>query len=259
MPPLTALVALTLLAAMRPLGAMLLVPLFAPGMLGGSLIRNTLALMAAFMSLPFFWDVSLPDPGTQPLAYALLLAGELTIGLLLGFAAALPFWALDMAGFVLDTMRGASMASVLNPLLGSQSSALGFLFAQLLATVFLVSGGFHALINALLDSYRQLPPGGHWQFGPGFLRLLDTSWQMMYALALRFAMPGVVIMVLIDLGLGLINRTVQQLNVFSLSMPIKSLAVLLMLLLALQYGLQQVDDRFVHFDAPLLQGLLTSP
>ncbi|TDR76594.1 type III secretion system export apparatus subunit SctT [Paludibacterium purpuratum] len=243
------------LAMMRPLGAMLLTPVFGTAMLGGALIRNALAFMAALPTFPLMLSLALPDPWRQPMAYAGLLAGELTIGVLLGFSVAIPFWAIDAAGHLLDTLRGASMGSVLNPVLGVQSSVLGTLFAQLISTLFLVSSGFHALLTALFDSYLLLPPGQPWTFGTRFLPFLLSDWRTLYTLGLGFAMPGIVIMVLIDLGLGLINRTVQQMNVFSLAMPIKSLAVLLLMLIAMQFCLQGVERQFARLDGGLVHGL----
>ncbi|WP_342356801.1 type III secretion system export apparatus subunit SctT [Chromobacterium violaceum] len=243
------------MALARPLGAMLLMPLFGPSMLGGTLIRNTLALMAAMPVLPWLAGAALPNPMLAPGVYVWLLCSELAIGLLLGFSAALPFWAADAAGFVLDTLRGASMAGVLNPLLGGQSSPMGALLSQLLATLFLILGGFHAFLSALYASYLQLPPGAGWQWSSGFLPFLLSEWRALYMLALGFALPTVVVMVLVDLALGLINRSVQQLNVFSLSMPIKSALALLMLIIALQFSLSGALERFSGFDGGLARQL----
>ncbi|MCD5330845.1 type III secretion system export apparatus subunit SctT [Chromobacterium piscinae] len=242
-------------AMMRPLGAMLLLPLFSPSMLGSALIRNALALMATLPALPLLAPLALPDPIQAPAAYALLLASELAVGLLLGFSAAIPFWAVDMAGFALDTLRGASMAGVLNPLIGGQSSPMGALFSQLAAVLFMALGGFHAFLSALYASYQQLPPGMGWHWSSQFIPLLQRQWQLLYTLGLGFAMPALVMMVLVDLALGLINRSVQQLNVFSLSMPIKSLVALLMLIIGLQFGLSDVIAGFERFDGGLARVL----
>lgn len=246
-------------AMMRPLGTMLLLPPFSTAMLGGALTRNALALMATLLALPMLSAGALPDPLIAPVGYALILASELLIGLMLGFSAAIPFWALDMAGFVLDTMRGASMAGIYNPLLGGQSSPLGGLFSQLAAVLFMGLGGFHALLGALYASYVWLPPGPGWHWAPGFLALLQREWDTLQQLMLSFSMPAIVMMVLIDLALGLMNRSAQQINVFSLSMPIKSAMTLLMLILGLQAGLSDVLAHFDQFDGGLLRVLEPRP
>lgn len=246
-------------AMMRPLGIMLLLPPFSTAMLGGTLTRNALALMATLLSLPMLGSLTLPDPLAAPLDYALVLASELAVGMLLGFSAAIPFWALDMAGFVLDTMRGASMAGVFNPLMGEQSSPLGGLFSQLAAVLFMGLGGFHALLAALYASYTWLPPGPGWHWAPGFLALLQREWDTMNVMMLSFSMPAIVMMVLIDLALGLMNRSAQQINVFSLSLPIKSAMTLLMLILGLQAGMSDMLARFDQFDGGLLRMLEARP
>lgn len=242
---------------MRPLGVMLMLPVFSNAILGGTLIRNALALMAAFPVLPLLVGLELPNPVLSPLSYGLVVAEELGIGVLLGFSAAISFWALDMAGFIVDTMRGASMAGVFNPLLGAQSSPIGSLFSQLAVVLFMVLGGFHALLHSLFTSYQQLSPGQPWHWDNGFLPLLQLLWKQLYVQGIGFAMPAIVMMVLIDLALGLINRSVQQLNVFTLSMPIKSVIVLLMLIIGLPFSLSALNIRFVQFDGGLVRHLMS--
>ncbi|MFM0515444.1 type III secretion system export apparatus subunit SctT, partial [Paraburkholderia sp. RL17-373-BIF-A] len=242
-------------AMMRPMGAMLL-PLFGPSIVGGAMIRNSLVLVMVLPGLPFLAALQLPDPIASPGHYLLLLGCEFVVGLTLGFSAAIPFFAVDAAGFLLDTLRGASMAGVLNPLLGAQSSPLGAFFSHVLAVLYLALGGFHAFLSALYDSYQTLVVGRGWHWDAHFVHFLKSEWQLLYTLALTFAVPATVMMVLVDLALGLINRSVQQLNVFSLSMPIKSLIALLMLIIGLQFGLSAVVAQFERFDGGLVR-LLT--
>jgi type III secretion protein T len=244
------------MAMMRPLGAMILVPAFSASTLGGSLARNALALVATIPILPLLATMTIPSPMASSGAYILLLARELGIGVMLGFSAAIPFWAVDAAGFALDTLRGASMAGVLNPLIGGQSSPLGALFSHLTIVMFFLLGGFHALLHALYTSYVQLPPGGGWLWHTQFVPFLSNEWQTLYTLALGFAMPAMVMIVLVDLALGLINRSVSQLNVFLLSMPIKSAVTVLMLIIGMQFGFAGITDRLAHFDGGIVRMLV---
>lgn len=241
---------------MRPLGAMLPLPVFGSSMLGGILIRNSLALALTLPSLPLIASLKVVDPMHLPGPFVVMLVSELIIGVFIGFSAAIPFWAMDAAGFVLDTLRGASMAGVLNPLLGGQSSPLGAFFSHLTAILFFALGGFHAFMSALYQSYVLLPPDGDWHWSEQFIPIVKSEWHMLYKIALDFALPATVMMVLIDLALGLINRSAQQLNVFSLSMPIKSVMALLMLIIGLQFGLFGIISWFENFDGGLARGLL---
>ncbi|WP_036664937.1 type III secretion system export apparatus subunit SctT [Paludibacterium yongneupense] len=241
------------LSLMRPLGALLLLPMFGSAALGGSLLRNGLALALAAPVLAA--GAALPVPSGFALICAL--ACEFAIGLVISFCAAIPFWAVDCAGYIIDTMRGASMASALNPALGSPSALVGILFSQALGVLFLIGGGFHQFLTALYRSYRFLPPGGS-----AFMRIdvpafIIGQWQLLFELGLGFAMPAMIIMLLVDLALGFVNRSAPQLNVFFLSMPIKSVLGLLMLLLVLNYAFAPLLARmrdFASLFVPLWSG-----
>ncbi|MDM5065592.1 type III secretion system export apparatus subunit SctT [Aeromonas salmonicida] len=229
------------LCMLRPLGVFLLVPLLNSANLGGILVRNALLLTLALPLVQVYPQWTLPDAGVW--GYLWLAAGELCIGLMIGFCAAIPFWALDMAGFTIDTMRGSSMASVFNPLLGGQQSSLfGLLFTQVFNVLFLITGCFNQLLSAVYHSYVTLPPGSILNYHGGALTFLTAQWQLMYELCLRFAMPAMVVILLVDMALGLINRSAQQLNVFFLAMPIKSAFALLMLIISFSFAFNSVVD-----------------
>ncbi|MPY23963.1 EscT/YscT/HrcT family type III secretion system export apparatus protein [Shewanella psychropiezotolerans] len=247
------------LCMMRPLGMMLLLPLFKGGAMGSALIRNSLILLFALPTVPAMDDMQQVILQADTWSLFSLYGKEVVVGFLLGFCAAIPFWAIDMAGFVIDTMRGASMSTVLNPLMGLQSSIYGMLFTQVLTVLFLVSGGFNHLLSAMYQSYNQLPPGFDLSLTQPLLVFIGHEWQLMCQLCLSFAMPAMVIMILVDVALGLVNRSAQQLNVFFLSMPIKSALVLLLLIYSLQFALAHYLERItgVEQQTGILFGLLS--
>ncbi|MCL9783810.1 type III secretion system export apparatus subunit SctT [Vibrio sp. S4M6] len=235
------------ICTLRPLGVMLLLPLFSQKSLGGILIRNALVIMIAMPVLPVYKELPiLANPQMMP--FVELMLRELFIGLCIGFSAAIPFWAIDIAGFVIDTMRGASMSTVYNPLLGTQASVFGILFSQVLTVLFLVTGGFNKLLNGIYASYNSLPMGQDIVFSKGFLVFLSHEWHLMFDLAISFALPAMVIMLMVDLALGLINRSAQQLNVFFLSMPIKSAMAILLILLSLNFSFGHYLQRMNLFE-----------
>lgn len=241
------------LCMMRPLGMMLLLPIFKGGAMSSTLIRNALVFLFAIPVIPVLSDMQ--DALLQGDMWFLvkLFIKEIIIGFLLGFCAAIPFWAIDMAGFVIDNMRGASMATVLNPLMNVQSSIYGIIFSQVLTVLFLVSGGFNELLTSLYQSYNQLPPGSELYFSSDLLSFINKQWKLMSTLCLSFAMPAIVIMILVDLALGLVNRSAQQLNVFFLAMPIKSGLVLLLLLYSIEFALTHYLKQIHMFEKEIGQ------
>ncbi len=219
---------------MRPLGMTLLFPLLQAGNLGSPLVRNAV-LMA--LALPMLAVVPVPEDIGEGWTWLSYIPGELLIGLVLGFCGAIPFWAVDMAGFIIDSLRGATMSAVFNPAMSVQSSLFGLLFSQFLCALFFISGGINLHLSVLYDSYHYLPPGNSLTFNQPLLDFIKVEWQTLYHLCLSFCLPAVLVMVLADMALGLLNRSAQQLNVFFLAMPIKSLLVLLLLIVSLPYAL----------------------
>lgn len=217
----------------RPLGLTLLFPLLNTRSLGTALIRNSVLLALMVPVLPVMYEQAAQLRGWGWLQQ---LPGELLIGVILGFCAAIPFWAVDMAGFLIDTLRGATMGSVYNPAMAMQTSLFGLLFSQFLCALFFLGGGINLLLSALYDSYRAFPPGTTLALDHRLFDFILMQWQLLYRLCLSFSLPAVLSMILADLALGLINRSARQLNVFFLSMPIKSALALLLLLLSLPYA-----------------------
>ena len=247
------------LAMMRPYGMLLILPLFTARSLGSSLLRNSVVFAIALPVVPMFYTTSLLYHDNLT-GWFWVLCVELMVGVMIGFVAALPFWAIDMAGFLIDTLRGATMSTLFNPSMGMESSIFGVLFTQILTVLFLTSGGFNLVLTALYGSYEILPAGGGIQPASAILHFLQSEWQLMYELCLSFALPAMLVMVLADLSLGLINRSSQQLNVFFLAMPIKSALALLLLLISLPYslhhylvGINQTEQKISTF-IPLIKG-----
>jgi len=232
-------------AMMRPLGLTLLFPLLQRGNLGSPLIRNGILLAIMIPMLPIIHSQTLTHHGWNWLS---LIPSEIIIGLLIGFCVAIPFWAVDMAGFLIDTLRGATMGTLFNSAMSAQTSIFGLLFSQFLCALFFISGGFNLLLSTLYDSYRYFPPGNMLGLNSSFFDFLLTEWQMLYRLCLSFSLPAALCMVLADLSLGLLNRSAQQLNVFFLSMPIKSALALFLLLLSLPYALHhyQIESEALY-------------
>ncbi|MBF0035726.1 type III secretion system export apparatus subunit SctT [Citrobacter freundii] len=222
------------ISLLRPLGIFVVMPVLTSRNLSGALIRN--ALMLAIM-LPLFPAIAALPYFAAPLKvdsnFLLTLGSELLIGGIIGFVAAIPFWAIGSAGFLLDTLRGSSMGSIFNPMLGESSSLLSNLLTQMLTALFFMSGGMNQLLTALYASYAVVPPGSHFFPGMSMLSFLRQQWELLSALMLAFSLPGMAVMLLTDAGMGLLNRSAQQLNVFFLAMSLKSILALLILMLTL--------------------------
>lgn len=84
-------------------------------------------------------------------------------------------WAVDMAGFLLDTLRGATMGTIFNSTMEAETSLFGLLFSQFLCVIFFISGGMEFILNILYESYQYLPPGRTLLFDRQFLKYIQQS------------------------------------------------------------------------------------
>lgn len=232
---------LIFLCILRAYGITLLLPILS----GKSLPTMAQSAIALVMSIPIIilHINGEPPPLAFNMTFLFLSLKELVIGLFIGFFAAIPFWAVNTAGFIIDTARGASMATVLDPMMQHENSTFGQLFTYLLTAIFFLGGAFHGLLLGLYETYNIVSLHQGLQFTHG-LDLIISQWHLMVDLGLRFTLPSLVCMLMIDLSLGLINRTAQQLNVFILSMPIKSVVVLFVMILSLAVSFSILQAPF---------------
>jgi len=166
---------------------------------------------------------------------------EAVIGVLIGFFASIPFWVAENIGNLIDNQRGATMGEVYSPLSGTQVSTTGIFFTQVVSTLFFVSGAVLLFLGAVYHSYVIWPVFADL---PSFAN--DAPLQMLATLdgtlktTVVISAPVVILMILATIGLGFVNRTAPQLNVFFLSMPIKSALGLAMLVIYLPYILDML-------------------
>lgn len=205
----------------RILGALTIVPLFGRSNLGGF---NRAAVAAAFtvplLPLVFAQSATAGDPGGWILA---LIAKEAMLGFLIGFIVALPFWAAEALGFIIDNQRGATSASGNNPATGDEATPLAILTYQAYSILFLLLGGVELFLTLIYQSYVIWPTTA-WlpQFGKDmpiyYLGLLDEMMKM----SVLLAAPAMITMLLAELALACVSLFAPQLQVFFLAMPIKS-------------------------------------
>lgn len=163
---------------------------------------------------------------------------------MIGFIASVPFWATEACGFIIDTQRGAAMASLANPMLGNQSSPTGVLLTQTLITLFYSGGMFLVLLGALFESYASWPIDTFYpRVGMQWVDFFYGQISQLLQLCLLMAAPLLIAMFLAEFGLALVSRFAPSLNVFILAMPIKSIIASLLLVLYLHTVMDAAYDK----------------
>jgi flagellar biosynthesis protein FliR len=218
LPALSGLV-LTYLLVFARVGAMIML-LPGLGTMGvPSRVRLVLALAVAYALTPV---VQGQYPAVAPqsvIALGLLIAQEITAGVLVGAMAAIIMTGLQVGGSLIASQIGLAYSQSFDPSQNTQGASLST-FLSLLGTVAIFATNLHHLaIGAIVGSYRMIPPGGRLptsDMAQLVIQLVSSS----FALGFQLAAPFLVFGFAVYAGLGLLARLMPQLQVFFLAMPI---------------------------------------
>ena len=227
-----------ILAAVRAMarigGAFAICPALAESMIPG-VARRAATLAFAVIAVPAI-HAQMPPGEPSWWMFSLVAIKEAVLGFLIGFFSAVPFWIAENVGNFIDNQRGATMGEVFSPLSGGQVSTTGIFFTQIVSTVFFVSGAIFLFLGALYESYSIWPVFGGWvRFSPTAPQEILGTLDSMLRATVVISAPAIIVMFLATLGLGFVNRTAPQLNVFFLSMPVKSALGIAMLVVYLPF------------------------
>lgn len=244
-------VAVAALLSVR-LGALLLT---APAFSARAVPMQVRTALLALLTL-LLWPTAAATGGAVQVTAPALLA-EATIGLVLGLGAAVMVAAAEAAGDALAVQMGLSGANVVNPLTDTQMPVLGQMLGLTTITLLLASGGHLVLLEALAASLRTMPVGGP-IVADGAAASVAGLGGTVFLLGLRFAAPVTAAMMVGNAALGVLARTVPQLNVLMVAFPLQiavglfALAVSLPLIATVLTGW---DVLYVDLVSGLLQAL----
>lgn len=212
-----------LLVFLRMLGFFTIVPIFFPKGFP-NIAKAPLILVISYILMPGINYSELNI--TSNLALIALVANELITGLTLGFVTNLVFFSIRMAGQFIDVQIGFSMINLFDPSTNSNTTLLENLMYWCSLILFFLVDGHHMLIRALVESYKAISLGS-FLLSPESFTLILKAFTEFFALGLKIAIPLVLIILITDIVLGLIGRTVPNLNLMILGLPIKILVGLI--------------------------------
>ncbi|HVA46262.1 MAG TPA: flagellar biosynthetic protein FliR [Pirellulales bacterium] len=187
-------------------------------------IRVFLAIALAMLLFPGQIDTPLTPPTT--LAGSIPLVGaELFIGFLLGSGVLLLFSGVQLAGQIVGQMSGMTLADVYNPGFDADVPLLSQLLYMVALAVFLLCGGHRMAMTGFLDTFAALPPGSA-SMATSLGDMVVTLLVQSFSLGVRVAAPATAALMLASLVLGIISRTLPQLNVMALGFGLNALVTL---------------------------------
>lgn len=186
-------------------------------------VKIYLTILTSAALLPLVWEL-VPSVSTGSPFYILMVIRETLLGLILGLASVLLFNAIQVAGQIIDTQMGFGMVNVLDPQSGTQIPMMGNFYYLIALLLFILSDGHHYLLTAVTRSFILVPPGTITSFPTHVWQDVTGLLAQILVFALQIALPVAGVLFLTDIALGIIARTVPQMNVFVLGIPIKILA-----------------------------------
>jgi len=223
----------------------------------GLLPRPVRALFTGVLALLLLPTVASPVPAPAGLpGLAAAAAVEVAIGAAMGFLARLSLLVFEMAGEAISIQMGLGIASLIDPLQPHRTALLARWYWLAGATLFLLMDGHHQLLRALSASLDLVPPG-RGAFGGDAAAALTRFSSEALGRAIAVGAPAIGILLATTLGLGLLARTVPQMNVFLVGFPVQIAAGMLAIIAAVPF-LAEIARREVLDLASRLATLVAS-
>ena len=174
---------------------------------------------------------SLPE---TTLAFAIFVLSEICFAGILAVFARMIFSAAQIAGQMVGIQMGMGMAGVMDPQSGTQVSLVGQLWYLLAILIFLSINGHHIFFKTLTESFNWVKPGT--------LILKQASYEgmmqgvsHMFVLAVKIMAPASAAVFFSHVAMGIIAKTVPQIPILIVGMPLNIGVGLIFVGLSLAY------------------------
>ena len=162
------------------------------------------------------------DPPRTILNYLVLIGGEVLIGLTLGVGVLILFSGVQLAGQVIAQMSGLSLADVFNPGFDTSVPLISQFLYMFALAIYVISGGHRILMAGLLGTFSSIPPGAA-GLSTSIVDAMSVLVTESFTLGVRAAAPATVALLLATLVMGLISRTLPQLNILAVGFGLNAM------------------------------------
>ncbi|WP_085523963.1 flagellar biosynthetic protein FliR [Tuberibacillus sp. Marseille-P3662] len=219
-----------LLVLVRLASFLMVAPLFSYHTVPGRFKLALAAVLAILMTLTIQPDITVINHN-----FLMLVLKETMVGLSLGFIAAMIVYSVQVAGIFIDLQMGFAFASIVDPQTGNRIPLTGRFLYVLILLFLLAVNAHHMLLNGIFYSFELIPVD---QVGIAvesgeLARFVVQVFVKMFLIAFQIALPIVGCIFLVDVALGVIARTVPQVNVFVVGLPLKILVSMMVLLIVI--------------------------
>ena len=247
-----------LLVLTRTSGIFLIAPFF------GSLnipmqFRAGTAIMMALVTFPVIVEKTVVTAPESILMFGGSVLQELFVGWMVGFVAYVSFAAINMAGKIMDMQVGYSVANVMDPTSGQQAPLIGSFLYNLAIIYLLVVNGHHVIISALFESFNRVPLDGV-IWNESLANFIGDITAGVFLVGMKIAMPVTFSILLVNVGMGILARTMPQMNIFVVGIPLHLTIGSVMLAMLMPFFILFLDTMFAEMYSNIINALkLISP
>jgi flagellar biosynthetic protein FliR len=206
-----------LLALTRVTGTLAFIPVT-----GGKAVPNQvkvgLSILVTIIIFPML-KIDHVNVDVDVITMSLMIAGEALIGLTTAFFVTLVFAGVQLAGSIIGFQAGFGIVNVVDPITSMQVSLTSQYFNLITTLLFLSFNIHHILILGVADSFNFVPIGGL-AADAGLLDILFESMKAVYVTGAQISAPLTVMLLLKQAAMGLIVRTIPQMNIMIVGLPI---------------------------------------
>src|SRR5262249_28769287 len=144
---------------------------------------------------------------------------ESLVGLVIGLLAAVPLYAAQLAGLVMDHQLGLGLGAIYNPALETEGTMLGDILMYIAMSIFLATGGLDALFDAVIRTYAHVPIAVRFDPASPFAVLMGML-NSGFTMAIRVALPVVGMIMLETVASAFITKTMPHINIMSIGFAV---------------------------------------
>jgi len=204
-----------------------------------------------FFRLIIVLAISVILSGLVPIEHSVItisvIVSEFLLGIVLAFGFHTAFASLDLVGKLLDLQIGINTAGVFDPSSSHLNGVISDLLIAIAGVLFFILNLHYTLLNGLVALFRVVPLGS-FNFQLLNIKKLVSLMGEQFIFAFIILLPVILGVWLVDIAFAIMSRSMPQANIYFLALPVKFIAGLVLLMLAMPMIVQNVPHLF---DEPL--------
>jgi len=214
-------------------------------------VKASLSIIVAVILFPILAPKIPPTANIHMVQLVFLMIGEVLIGLTIGFVARLVFAGIRLAGDIIGFQMGFSVANVIDPMSNQMVSIITELQYLIAVLVFLSMNAHHMFFQAIVQSYAVVAPLSFHFTGQLMQVIFDVSRDI-FIIGVKISAPIMAVMIFTNVALGVVARTVPQMNIFIVGFPLQIALGLIFLGLTTPLFIRIVEGLFQGLQGKIL-------